>query len=134
MIKKINLINLILFSLFALFITFNDATNQHWSAQWDLDFWYIYNSSLMASGIVQEWYYHPAVSFLAIFVIAYKVYSLLDNDFIFRINDIIISNDPDLILQNLFIFTRMVDAFNIIFMVLFFLKPLFSNLFFNGRV
>ncbi len=120
--KKINILFLVIFSLIIFSTVIIQSHYQHWSGQWDLDFWYIYNTSLMASGFNQEWYDHPATSFLSLYSLSYKIYSFFDNSFIYKIGDIVNSNEPDLVLQKLFFFTRIVDSINIILIVLYSFK------------
>ena len=59
----------------------------------------------MSSGIQQEWYDHPA-KLLSFYSIFYKIYSLVDHSFIYKINEIMSSNDPNTVLQKLYFVTR----------------------------
>jgi hypothetical protein len=120
--KRINILLLIIFSLIIFSTVIIQSHHQHWSGQWDLDFWYIYNTSLMASGFNQEWYDHPATSFLSLYSLSYKIYSFFDSSFIYKIGDIVDSNEPDLVLQKLFFVTRIVDSINIILIVFYSFK------------
>jgi len=120
--KKINfLLFLLLSSLIVITVTVQ-ASLQHWSGEWDLDFWFIYNGSLMSSGIQQEWYDHPATTVLSLYSIFYKVYSLVDHSFIYKINEIMDSSDPDLVFQKLFFVTRIFDSINTILLIFFTFK------------
>ena len=67
MAKRLNIILFILFSILVVSTVTIQSSFQHWSGQWGLDFWYIYNSSLMASGIGHEWADHPATTFLSLY-------------------------------------------------------------------
>ena len=122
MIKKINIILFIILSLAVVLTVTLQSSLQHWSAQWDLDFWYIYNASLMSSGIEQEWYDHPATTILSLYSFFYKIYSLFDHSFIYKINEIVESSDPDLVLQKLYFVTRIFDSINIILIIFFTFK------------
>ena len=120
--KKINIILFLIISTLVISIVYIQSSFQHWSAQWDLDFWYIYNASLMSSGIQQEWYDHPATTILSFYSIFYKIYSLVDHSFIYKINEIMSSDDPNLVLQKLYFVTRIFDTINIILITLFTFK------------
>ena len=120
--KKINIIFFLIISTLVISIVYIQSSFQHWSAQWDLDFWYIYNASLMSSGIQQEWYDHPATTILSFYSIFYKIYSLVDHSFIYKINEIMSSNDPNTVLQKLYFVTRIFDSINIILIALFTFK------------
>ena len=120
--KKINIILFLIISTLVISIVYIQSSFQHWSAQWDLDFWYIYNASLMSSGIQQEWYDHPATTILSFYSIFYKIYSLVDHSFIYKINEIMNSDDPNLVLQKLYFVTRIFDSINIILITLFTFK------------
>ncbi len=122
MLKKINILLLIIFSIIIFSTVIIQSHHQHWSGQWDLDFWYIYNTSLIASGIDQEWYDHPATSFLSLYSLFYKIYSFFDSSFIYKISDIVNSNNPDFVLQKLFYVTRVFDSINIILIIFYFFK------------
>ena len=111
--KKINIILFLIVSTLVISIVYIQSSFQHWSAQWDLDFWYIYNASLMSSGIQQEWYDHPATTILSFYSIFYKIYSLVDHSFIYKINEIMNSDDPNLVLQKLYFVTRIFDKYNL---------------------
>ena len=73
----------------------------------------------MASGIEQEWYDHPATSFLSLYSFFYKIYSIFDTSFIYKIGDIVGSDNPDQLLQKIFFVTRIFDCVNIILIVFF---------------
>jgi hypothetical protein len=120
--KKINILLFLIVSLLIVTTVTVQSSFQHWSAQWDLDFWYIYNASLMSSGIQQEWYDHPGTTFLSIYSIFYKIYSFVDHSFIYKINEIKEASDPDLVLQKLYFVTRIFDSINIILIVFFTFK------------
>ena len=122
MTKKINFLLFIILSLSILLMVTKQSLLQHWSGQWDLDFWYIYNSSLMSSGIEQEWYDHPATTIFSLYSFFYKIYSLFDHSFIYKINEIVESNNPDLLLQKLYFVTRIFDSINIILIIFFTFK------------
>ena len=122
MTKKINFLLFIILSLSILLMVTKQSLLQHWSAQWDLDFWYIYNASLMSSGIQQEWYDHPATTIFSLYSFFYKIYSLFDHSFIYKINEIVESNNPDLLLQKLYFVTRIFDSINIILIIFFTFK------------
>ena len=120
--KRINIVLFIILSLIVLLTVTLQSFLQHWSGQWDLDFWYIYNASLMSSGIEQEWYDHPATTILSLYSFFYKIYSLFDHSFIYKINEIVESSDPDLVLQKLYFVTRIFDSINIILIIFFTFK------------
>ena len=120
--KSINILLFLIVSLLIVTTVTVQSSFQHWSAQWDLDFWYIYNASLMSSGIQQEWYDHPATTILSLYSIFYKIYSLVDHSFIYKINEIIDSNDPDLLFQKLFFVTKIFDSINTILLIFFTFK------------
>ena len=120
--KRINILLFLIVSLLIVLTVVVQSSFQHWSAQWDLDFWYIYNASLMSSGIQQEWYDHPATTILSLYSIFYKIYSLFDYSFIYKINEIKDASDPNLALQKLYFVTRIFDSINIILIVFFTFK------------
>ena len=120
--KRINILLFLSVSLLIVLTVVIQSSFQHWSAQWDLDFWYIYNASLMSSGIEQEWYDHPATTILSLYSFFYKIYSLFDHSFIYKINEIMESSDPDLVLQKLYFVTRIFDSINIILIIFFTFK------------
>ena len=122
MYKKINIILFLLLSLLIVITVTVQSFLQHWSGDWDLDFWYIYNASIMSSGIQQEWYDHPATTVLSLYSIFYKIYSLFDHSFIYKISEIMDSSNPNLVLQKLFFVSRIFDSINIIFIVFFTFK------------
>lgn len=122
--KNINLYLILLISTIIFLIVFIQSTLQHWSGQWDLDFWYIYNASLIASGYEQEWFDHPATGFLILYSSFYKIYSLIDQNFIYQIDKIVIAIDPNKILQKLYLVTRLFDLINLILIVIFLFKIL----------
>ena len=122
MFKRINILFFVIFSFFLLSTVIIQSYYQHWSGQWDLDFWYIYNASLMASGIEQEWYDHPATTILSIYSIFYQIYGWIDSSFVFNINQIINSPDPNSLLQEHYFVTRIFDSINVIFIVFFIFK------------
>ena len=122
MYKKINIILFLLLSLLIVITVTVQSFLQHWSGDWDLDFWYIYNASIMSSGIQQEWYDHPATTVLSLYSIFYKIYSLFDHSFIYKISEIMDSSNPNLVLQKLFFVTRIFDSINTIFIVFFTFK------------
>ena len=120
--KRINILLFLIVSLLIVLTVTVQSSFQHWSAQWDLDFWYIYNASLMSSGIQQEWYDHPATTILSLYSIFYKIYSLFDYSFIYKINEIKEASDPNLVIQKLYFVTRIFDSINIILIVFFTFK------------
>ncbi len=120
--KKINIISFLIFSLFIVLVVSTQSSLQHWIGQWDLDFWYIYNASLMASGIEQEWYDHPATTFLSLYSFFYKVYSLFDPSFVYKINEIMDSSDINLVLQKLYFVTRIFNSISLISIIFFTFK------------
>mgnify|MGYP006095326795 FL=1 len=122
MYKKINILSFLLLSLLIVTIVTVQSLLQHWSGDWDLDFWYIYNASIMSSGIQQEWYDHPATTVLSLYSIFYKIYSFVDHSFIYKINEIMDANDPNIALQKLFFVTRIFDSINTILIVFFTFK------------
>ena len=122
MYKRANLILFIVFCLIILTVVTVQSSFQHWSGKWDTDFWYIYNASLMASGIGQEWFDHPATTTQTLYSIFYKIYSLFDYTFIYKINEIMDSTDPNLVLQKLYFVTRIFDSINIMLIILFTFK------------
>ena len=99
MTKKLNIFFLFIVILIILVGVIFQSSLQHWSGQWDLDFWYIYNASLMSSGYQQEWFDHPATTILTFYSLFYKLYSLFDTNFIYQLDLINLSSDPDQILQ-----------------------------------
>ena len=120
--KRINILLFLSVSLLIVLAVVIQSSSQHWSAQWDLDFWYIYNASLMSSGIQQEWYDHPATTILSLYSIFYKIYSLFDYSFIYKINEIKDASDPNLVIQKLYFVTRIFDSINMILIVFFTFK------------
>ena len=76
----------------------------------------------MSSGIQQEWYDHPATTILSLYSIFYKIYSLFDYSFIYKINEIKDASDPNLVLQTLYFVTRIFDSINMILIVFFTFK------------
>jgi len=128
MTKKINFIFIILIFVSIILGVVLQSSSQHWSGQWDLDFWYIYNASLMSSGYEQEWFDHPATTILVFYSFLYKFYSIFDSNFIYQFDQIISSSDPDLILQKLYFVTRIIDSINLTLIIFFLFKILKSFL------
>jgi len=120
--KRINILSFLIVSLLIVLTVAVQSSFQHWSAMYDLDFIYIYNASIMSSGIQQEWYDHPATTILSLYSIFYKIYSLFDYSFIYKINEIKEASDPNLVLQKLYFVTRIFDSINVILIVLFTFK------------
>ena len=124
MTKKLNIFFLFIVILIILVGVIFQSSLQHWSGQWDLDFWYIYNASLMSSGYQQEWFDHPATTILTFYSLFYKLYSLFDTNFIYQLDLINLSSDPDQILQKLYFVTRIIDSLNLIIIITFLFKIL----------
>ena len=107
--KNKNLFFFVLFS-YVLCLSYFQSLSQHWSAYYDMDGWVIYNSSLIASGYDQEFRDQPAFTLFTGYALIFKIISLFNGNFVFKIEDIITSDNSDLVFGNLFIVVRFVNS------------------------
>ena len=121
--KNKSLFFFVLFS-YVLGLSYFQSLSQHWSAYYDMDGWVIYNSSLIASGYHQEFRDQPAFTLFTGYALIFKIISLFNGNFVFKIEDIITSDNSDLVFGNLFIVVRFVNSLLMIFTLLFIYKIL----------
>ena len=121
--KNKNLFFFILFS-YVIGLSYFQSLSQHWSAYYDMDGWVIYNSSLIASGYDQEFRDQPAFTLFTIYALIFKIISLFNGNLVFKIEDIITSDNSDLVFGNLFILLRFVNSLLMVFTLLFIYKIL----------
>ena len=121
--KNKNLFFFILFS-YVIGLSYFQSLSQHWSAYYDMDGWVIYNSSLIASGYDQEFRDHPGFTLFFINALIFKIISLFNGNLVFKIEDIITSDNSDLVFGNLFILLRFVNSLLMVFTLLFIYKIL----------
>ena len=105
--KKENIFFLLLLLYFFLMSAFQ-ATDNHWSGRFDQDIFLIYNSLLIYSGYEQNYIDHPAFTTFLILGGVYKFLSLFFSNF--TLNEILISNDIDQNLQNLYVIARILNS------------------------
>ena len=121
--KNKNFFFFILFS-YVIGLSYFQSLSQHWSAYYDMDGWVIYNSSLIASGYHQEFRDQPAFTLFTIYGLIFKIISLFNENLVFKIEDIITSENSDLVFGNLFVLLRFVNSLLMIFTLLFIYKIL----------
>ena len=105
-------------------LSYFQSFSQHWSAYYDMDVWVMYNSSLLSSGYEQEFRDHPGFTLFFINALVFKIFSFINPNFIFNIDNIIKSNNSNEILSNLFILLRFINSLFFIFTLLFLYKIL----------
>jgi hypothetical protein len=84
--------------------------SQHWSSHFDSDWFNIYNILLIKSGIVQDFYDHPAFTLFFINSIFLQVYELFDNSISYNIQQIQNAGNLDEYFKKIFIIGRLVNA------------------------
>ena len=105
--KKENIFFILILLYFFLISAFQ-ATDNHWSGRFDQDIFLIYNSLLIYSGYEQNYIDHPAFTTILILGGLYKFLSLFISNF--TLNEILISNDIDQNLQNLYAVARILNS------------------------
>lgn len=84
---------------------------QHWSSMMDHDFYIIYNSLLISSGLEQEGRDHPAFTTFLLHGIIFKIVSIFQSSIPSNINEILNSNNIDNSLQFYFSISRITNFF-----------------------
>ena len=119
MAKYYSKITLIFIFIYFLSLSIFQASNQHWSAILDQDIIIIYNSLLIYSDNEQEYLHHPAFTTFFILGGLFKFLSFFYDNF--TLKEILISEDIDQQLQNLYSFARILNSiFIFIFVFLIF--------------
>ena len=125
--KNLNLKEHYLFSIIItiyFFLNIYQLNFQHWSGMMDHDFYILYNSLLVSSGLEQEGRDHPAFTTFFIHGFVFKIVSLFQNSFSSNIDEILNSNKIDETLQFYFNVSRVTNFFINLFLFLAFLKLL----------
>ena len=125
--KNLNLKEHYLFILIIIlyfFLNIYQINFQHWSGMMDHDFYILYNSLLVSSGLEQEGRDHPAFTTFFIHGFVFKIVSLFQNSFSSNIDEILNSNKIDETLQFYFLISRLTNFFINLFLFLAFLKLL----------
>ena len=110
MYKNLKIISFFILFFYIILLSYFQSHSQHWSAYFDMDVWVIYNSSLIASGHEQYFRDHPAFILFYFNALIFKIFSFFNSDFIFKINDIIDSENSEQVLEVLFILLRFVNS------------------------
>ena len=84
---------------------------QHWSSMMDHDFYMIYNSLLISSGLEQEGRDHPAFTTFLLHGIIFKIVSIFQSSIPSNINEILNSNNIDNSFQFYFSISRITNFF-----------------------
>ena len=120
--KEYSKVILIFLFVYLVLLNFFQLSQQHWSSILDQDIVMIYNSLLVSSGYEQEYRGHPAFTTFFIIGIFFKFFSIFYDNF--SVQGILISNNIDKDLQNLFIIARVINSFFNFFLILFLYKIL----------
>ena len=123
--KDYSKITLILIFIYFLSLSIFQASNQHWSSIIDQDIILIYNSLLIYSGTEQEYWHHPAFTTFFILGGLFKFLSFFYDNF--TLKEILISDDIDQQLQNLYSFARILNSI-FIFIFAFLMFKIFREL------
>lgn len=97
---------------------------QHWSGMMDHDFYILYNSLLISSGLEQEGRDHPAFTTFFIHGFIFKIIGLFQNSFSSNLDEILNSNKIDETLQFYFYISRLTNFFINLSLFLAFIKLL----------
>jgi len=114
--KEYSKVILIFLFVYLVLLNFFQLSQQHWSSILDHDIVIIYNSLLVSSGYEQEYRGHPAFTTFFIIGIFFKFFSIFYDNF--SIQEILVSNNIEKDLQNLFIIARVINSFFNFFFIL----------------
>ena len=114
--KDYSKIVLIFLFIYFVLLNFLQLSQQHWSSILDQDILTIYNSLLVSSGYDQEYRDHPAFTTFFIIGIFFKFFSIFFDNF--SIQEILVSDNIEADLQNLFVIVRVINSFfNFLFLL-----------------
>ena len=91
-------------------VSFFQMNSQHWSSHFDSDWFNIYNILLIKSGIVQDFYDHPAFTLFFINSIILQIYELLDSSLKFDLRYIEDVKNLDEYFEKIFYIARLINA------------------------
>ena len=114
--KEYSKVILIFLFVYLILLNFFQLSQQHWSSILDQDIVIIYNSLLISSGYEQEYRGHPGYTTFLIIGIFFKFFSIFYDNFSVQV--ILISNNIEKDLQNLFIIARVINSFFNFFFIL----------------
>ena len=114
--KDYSKVILIFLFVYLVLLNFFQLSQQHWSSILDQDLVIIYNSLLVSSGYEQEYRGHPGYTTFFIIGIFFKFFSIFYDNF--SVQQILISNNIEKDLQNLFIIARVINSFFNFFVIL----------------
>tara|TARA_B100000282_G_scaffold256061_1_gene202305 strand:- start:226 stop:783 length:558 start_codon:yes stop_codon:yes gene_type:complete len=106
---KLGLIFLILFIYF--FLNIYQLNSQHWSSLMDHDFYILYNSLLISSGLEQEGRDHPAFITFFLHSSIFNLIDLFQNSYLSDINKILSSSNINQTIQFYFNVSRITNYF-----------------------
>ena len=106
---KLGLIFLILFIYF--FLNIYQLNSQHWSSLMDHDFYILYNSLLISSGLEQEGRDHPAFITFFLHSLIFNLVDLFQNSYLSDINKILSSSNINQTIQFYFNVSRITNYF-----------------------
>ena len=110
MYKNIKIISFFILFFYIIALSYFQSLSQHWSAYFDMDVWVIYDSSLIASGYEQYFRDHPAFTLFYFNALIFKIVAFFNSGFVFKIEDIINSENSEQVLENLFMLLRFVNS------------------------
>ena len=122
---KLSLIFLILILYF--FLNIYQLNSQHWSSLMDHDFYILYNSLLVSSGLEQEGRDHPAFTTFFLYSTIFNLIDLFQNSYLSDIDKILSSSNIDESIQFYFHISRITNFF-INFLLFISFYYLFKNL------
>ena len=122
---KLSLIFLILILYF--FLNIYQINSQHWSSLMDHDFYILYNSLLVSSGLEQEGRDHPAFTTFFLYSSIFNLIDLFQNSYLSDIDKILSSSNIDESIQFYFHVSRITNFF-INFLLFISFYYLFKNL------
>ena len=123
--KNFNLRETYVFYLILIFYFFFNLYQlrfNHWSSMMDHDFYILYNSLLISSGLEQEGRDHPAFTTFLLHGYTYKIVNLFQSNFSTNIDEILDSNKMNETFQFYFQVSRVINYFINLFLFLSFLK------------
>jgi len=125
--KKIIINEYFLISIFSFLIiiaTIFQSVNQDYTSIIDFDLTVIHNSLQLISNKYPDYRDHTAYSQFLIYGIFYKLYSFFDHNLITDIDLLVKITNPEIVLQKLYIISRVVNSIIHIIMIIFFYKLL----------
>ena len=123
--KNFNLRETYIFYLILIFYFFFNLYQlrfNHWSSMMDHDFYILYNSLLISSGLEQEGRDHPAFTTFLLHGYTYKIVNLFQSNFSTNIDEILDSNKMNETFQFYIQVSRVINYFINFFLFLSFLK------------